>query len=155
VDGTENPVGPVARDATVRKRCERGTWLVAIVILRPEEADIAVYGSLPEPGFRPFPGSVRERELEEEWEREQLAYLDEEDDEEEDKEEERSVEATPVEQFTSIPAARTLPRIGPAQMWKRSAREIARLVSCAGNSPGKWCRWGGCRGQDVPSRRCR
>jgi hypothetical protein len=99
--------------------------LVAIVILSPEEAEITLFGAISEPSYRPFPGSARERELEEEWERQQLAMLYGDGDS-------TAVPETDTDTDTDLsPGSSTnlnLPRIGAAHYWKRWARERALLV---------------------------
>lgn len=98
-------------------------WVVAIVILRPEEAAIAVSGSLHESNYRPFPGSARERELEKERERAEARYVDDIEDED------RSASSSPASLFAPVTSSRTLPRIGAAQTWKRYSMEVALLVA--------------------------
>jgi hypothetical protein len=100
----------------------REDGLVAVVILSPEEAQIAVSGALPEPSFRPFPGSLRFWELEPELEREseERATLD----------ERKNSDAPPTDADVSVyPADQRLPRIAAAERWKRSAHEVALLVA--------------------------
>jgi hypothetical protein len=99
--------------------------LVAIVILRPEEAEIAVSGALPEPSYRPFPSSARELEeewdLEAEWDGEELAAPD------EDKPS-VAVAGDSAEPALGFFVNLNLPRIGAAERWKRWSRESALLV---------------------------
>jgi len=82
----------------------------AIVPLSVEEAEIALYGALPEPSYRPFPGSLRERELEDVDDGEEA-----------------------VERETGNP---TFSRIGKAETWKRSTRVHALLG--IGREDGFW-----------------
>jgi hypothetical protein len=111
--------------------------LVAVVILSPEEAAIAVSGGLPEPSYRPFRDSARGREWEREreqewereweraereerWEREQLGGLD--------GDEDSVVADSGADRFPGFPTDQSLPRIGAAERWNRYARESALLV---------------------------
>ena len=94
--------------------------MVAVVVLSPEETEIAVFGALQEPRYRPFPGSVREDEPEEEWER-GLVLLDE-------AEYSAAVADSDIDDSPGFPTNRNLPRFGAAQRWRRSARESALLV---------------------------
>lgn len=96
--------------------------MVAVVAPSPEEAEIAVSGALPDRSYRPFPGSVRERELEEERECEDLAALD------TDKGSVAVAGSGSVGPVPRPPVDLNLPRIGVAYYWKRSARELALLT---------------------------
>ena len=102
--------------------------MVAVAVLSPEETGIALYGALPEPGYRPFPGSARERALEQERENEEIEFslngiYD-------DDEARTDISPTSVAGFET---SRTIPRIGSAQAWKRTAQETALLVVRQGN----------------------
>jgi hypothetical protein len=90
--------------------------MVAIVILQPEEAEIAVFGSLPEPSYRPFPGSKRDRELEED--PADTPDLD-----------VTSNPIAPTTQFAPVRPARSLTRVGSAEVWKRLKVESALLLT--------------------------
>lgn len=91
-------------------------------MLSPEEAEITTSGSIPEPRYRPFPGSARARELEEEWEREQPEWRG----------ESEETAANEGEEISNSPAVKTdqrLPRLGAAQLWRQTAREPALLAA--------------------------
>lgn len=94
--------------------------MLAIVLLSPEELVIARLGELPEPSFRPFPGSVREREMHAESDRERETGLapgvGESDPD--------TVAITAGERLVD----RELPRLGAAQRWSRSSRVLSLLV---------------------------
>jgi hypothetical protein len=94
--------------------------MLTIVLLSPEELAIARLGELPEPSFRPFPGSAREREMEarsdNEWETD-LAV-------EKGASNPNTIAVTLEERLVD----RELPRLGAAQRWTRSSRAHSLLV---------------------------
>lgn len=96
--------------------------MVAVVILQPEEAEIAVFGSLPEPRYRPFPGSVRAQELEDRGEQ---------DVEPDDVStfEDSTAAGMSRQPFREVPAPRSLHKIGSAQIWRESSIQPALLVT--------------------------
>jgi len=105
-----------------------GSDLVVVVVLSPEESEITAYGALPEPSYRPFPGSARDRERGEP-EAQEMARWD----------APWGVEdsgPTPDDEDDDAPASEadlTLPRIGAAERWKQSSRVFALLVARRGN----------------------
>jgi hypothetical protein len=97
--------------------------LVAVVILSPEEAEIALSGALWEPRYRPFQGSARGRKLEE-WEevRRLAAALS-------GKGDSVAFADSGTDLSPGPLASQRLPRIGAAHRWKRSAYEQTLLVA--------------------------
>lgn len=95
--------------------------MVAVVVMNAEEMEIIRSGSIPEPRFRPFPGSRKAREREEAFEREWLleGYGVE------------STEGSPVATSgeLGIGVDQSFPRTVAAQQWRRSARDLALLAS--------------------------
>ncbi|WP_146071804.1 hypothetical protein [Cryobacterium sp. Y50] len=91
--------------------------MVAIIALSAEEYLLAFSGEIPEPGFRPYPGSNRDRELDSELEAEE-AMID------GDDEFEGSAVATETK-----PALRRFTRLSAARHWKESSQEIVVLLS--------------------------
>ena len=95
--------------------------MVTIAVLSAEEAEIVTSGSIAESRYRPFPGSIRARELDDELERELEDWP------------EGSSESTPSEvagdDSPAVPADLRLPRLGAAQRWRQTAREPALLAA--------------------------
>ncbi|WP_329000886.1 hypothetical protein OHA18_41455 [Kribbella sp. NBC_00709] len=101
--------------------------MTAIVVMNSEEVEIIRLGALPEPRFRPMPGSRKEAELEEAWERE-MELLEEEDETE-------PSEDLPVEsdgQFGG-PVDHSFPKTVAAQQWRRTALDLALLAGRLGD----------------------